>query len=106
MVSEGEHSGLLSGSLIPPSRKPREDRKSTRLNSSHLGISYAVFCLKKKKGKGMTSGRSQGCLGSGLGTRQLLSPRLEGSCRSRVPVVSSIVKTSAGRKCHLDRHRY
>src|ERR1039458_8986963 len=28
------------------------DRKSTRLNSSHLGISYAVFCLKKKNGKG------------------------------------------------------
>src|SRR5947199_5625974 len=28
---------------------PRLDRKSTRLNSSHLGISYAVFCLKKKK---------------------------------------------------------
>src|SRR5438045_6179545 len=26
----------------------RVDRKSTRLNSSHLGISYAVFCLKKK----------------------------------------------------------
>src|SRR2546426_2991737 len=29
----------------------REDRKSTRLNSSHLVISYAVFCLKKKKKK-------------------------------------------------------
>src|SRR2546426_4915058 len=28
-----------------------EDRKSTRLNSSHLVISYAVFCLKKKKSK-------------------------------------------------------
>src|SRR5437899_11977746 len=28
---------------------PILDRKSTRLNSSHLGISYAVFCLKKKK---------------------------------------------------------
>src|SRR5262245_65708840 len=28
-----------------------EDRKSTRLNSSHLGISYAVFCLKKKKNR-------------------------------------------------------
>src|SRR5262245_13419463 len=27
----------------------RADRKSTRLNSSHLGISYVVFCLKKKK---------------------------------------------------------
>src|ERR1035438_10570591 len=29
-------------------KKPCIDRKSTRLNSSHLGISYAVFCLKKK----------------------------------------------------------
>src|SRR5690625_6724679 len=28
---------------------PRPDRKSTRLNSSHVAISYAVFCLKKKK---------------------------------------------------------
>src|SRR5947199_6579856 len=31
------------------------DRKSTRLNSSHLGISYAVFCLKKKKKTHTTS---------------------------------------------------
>src|SRR5437899_4950357 len=31
------------------SESHRRDRKSTRLNSSHLGISYAVFCLKKKK---------------------------------------------------------
>src|SRR5215510_16040054 len=30
---------------------PRRDRKSTRLNSSHVAISYAVFCLKKKKKK-------------------------------------------------------
>src|SRR5689334_24518750 len=30
---------------------PDEDRKSTRLNSSHSSISYAVFCLKKKKKK-------------------------------------------------------
>src|SRR3712207_7027718 len=28
---------------------PKEDRKSTRLNSSHANISYAVFCLKKKE---------------------------------------------------------
>src|ERR1039457_6240101 len=37
--------------LFLPSRKRlmSEDRKSTRLNSSHLVISYAVFCLKKKK---------------------------------------------------------
>src|SRR5438105_8040972 len=32
-------------------RHPRADRKSTRLNSSHEWISYAVFCLKKKKKK-------------------------------------------------------
>src|SRR5262245_62617413 len=33
------------------SRQGAVDRKSTRLNSSHLGISYAVFCLKKKNKK-------------------------------------------------------
>src|ERR1022692_5115534 len=33
----------------PPSPTPIIDRKSTRLNSSHLVISYAVFCLKKKQ---------------------------------------------------------
>src|SRR5437667_4951847 len=32
-------------------RHPQIDRKSTRLNSSHITISYAVFCLKKKKKK-------------------------------------------------------
>src|SRR5947209_12870106 len=32
-------------------RQLRKDRKSTRLNSSHANISYAVFCLKKKKKK-------------------------------------------------------
>src|SRR5688572_13981784 len=34
-----------------PGPDPGEDRKSTRLNSSHSQISYAVFCLKKKKKK-------------------------------------------------------
>src|SRR5437868_7177672 len=36
--------------LLEPYIKPK-DRKSTRLNSSHVSISYAVFCLKKKKDK-------------------------------------------------------
>src|SRR5438445_7272540 len=35
--------------LRRPSRRGLGDRKSTRLNSSHANISYAVFCLKKKK---------------------------------------------------------
>src|SRR5690242_20777082 len=41
---EGRHEGPRHGSRRP-------DRKSTRLNSSHMSISYAVFCLKKKKHK-------------------------------------------------------
>src|SRR5256885_10693629 len=37
------------GGLAGLQKRPLRDRKSTRLNSSHLVISYAVFCLKKKK---------------------------------------------------------
>src|SRR5699024_12713331 len=41
---------LGGGSGVPSVRMlHRQDRKSTRLNSSHVSISYAVFCLKKKK---------------------------------------------------------
>src|ERR1035441_9274544 len=39
------------GAAFEPALRELTDRKSTRLNSSHLGISYAVFCLKKKKKK-------------------------------------------------------
>src|SRR5690625_6124869 len=44
---------LMAG--IKTTRMPHQDRKSTRLNSSHVAISYAVFCLKKKKSKDTTS---------------------------------------------------
>src|SRR2546430_10939122 len=42
---------LIDGILIlaKPIERSNQDRKSTRLNSSHSQISYAVFCLKKKK---------------------------------------------------------
>src|SRR5690606_41045228 len=43
----------------PPGARQRGDRKSTRLNSSHVKISYAVFCLKKKKKKTKTNNRTQ-----------------------------------------------
>src|SRR3989442_2718072 len=38
-----------TGLCSPPSEWAQRDRKSTRLNSSHVRISYAVFCLKKKQ---------------------------------------------------------
>src|SRR3712207_7292189 len=37
------------GSCLPARPRPAVDRKSTRLNSSHANISYAVFCFKKNK---------------------------------------------------------
>src|SRR3712207_8588713 len=47
LMFEGEDlTGVIDLDLASPG--PRIDRKSTRLNSSHANISYAVFCLKKK----------------------------------------------------------
>src|SRR5258705_12914270 len=48
--ARSSHGAALSGQQTCPAETAiAADRKSTRLNSSHLGISYAVFCLKKKK---------------------------------------------------------
>src|SRR5256885_12667352 len=41
--------GRVGAPSVTQARRDAADRKSTRLNSSHLVISYAVFCLKKKK---------------------------------------------------------
>src|SRR2546430_6184306 len=49
-------------SLYRQERQTIRDRKSTRLNSSHSQISYAVFCLKKKKKQATTVGRLHGTL--------------------------------------------
>src|SRR5256885_6477639 len=52
LASKADQAGLAISPLLAK-RKFRgadRDRKSTRLNSSHLVISYAVFCLKKKNG--------------------------------------------------------
>src|SRR2546422_8108106 len=59
ILSDVRHPGRPSGSAAAsissadhnPGYRKRKDRKSTRLNSSHGYISYAVFCLKKKKTK-------------------------------------------------------
>src|SRR5699024_11751522 len=44
--------GGTLAALTGAGERPSGDRKSTRLNSSHVSISYAVFCLKKKKHSG------------------------------------------------------
>src|SRR5436309_5955660 len=49
----GSHTARETGGQCPGNRR-FPDRKSTRLNSSHVKISYAVFCLKKKKKKKTT----------------------------------------------------
>src|SRR5437764_15342579 len=52
LASSAAHAGNSESSPSGPSAGPMlRDRKSTRLNSSHRCISYAVFCLKKKKKK-------------------------------------------------------
>src|SRR2546429_6358055 len=43
-----QHRALLGDHALDGELRPAQDRKSTRLNSSHGYISYAVFCLKKK----------------------------------------------------------
>src|SRR3712207_7380044 len=47
-LGQAESGAALDPDHDPGKRRPK-DRKSTRLNSSHANISYAVFCLKKKK---------------------------------------------------------
>src|SRR5947209_14263860 len=51
---QGEQIGQKEIERAGDVSRPRTDRKSTRLNSSHANISYAVFCLKKKKKKRAT----------------------------------------------------
>src|SRR5947208_8025577 len=57
MLVVGEASGDIHGANLIKALRTRDptDRKSTRLNSSHQIISYAVFCLKKKKKRGNKS---------------------------------------------------
>src|SRR5260221_7535343 len=51
LAGESEQAAVEIGDPLAFARKQTLDRKSTRLNSSHTVISYAVFCLKKKKEK-------------------------------------------------------
>src|SRR2546430_3170440 len=66
---EGDREGTEDGDFT--TNRTRGDRKSTRLNSSHSQISYAVFCLKKNKGTIWTDNATwrcarRVCCGSGM----------------------------------------
>src|SRR5439155_224456 len=56
--SPGSEEKQLPMEQNPEALESAVDRKSTRLNSSHVAISYAVFCLKKKKRRGRRGGRN------------------------------------------------
>src|SRR5437764_2241209 len=59
VIGSPHNSAITAGSLAEAARRAAwKDRKSTRLNSSHRCISYAVFCLKKKKIKLRGGGES------------------------------------------------
>src|SRR5256885_7172559 len=77
-VGAGRRAGVGVRPATAPSPAASGDRKSTRLNSSHLVISYAVFCLKKKN---TTTFLSQSTLyTAGATTIQLLAPLHLASC--------------------------
>src|SRR2546427_2514148 len=72
LVGACERIGIADERRIAP--EP-EDRKSTRLNSSHSQISYAVFCLKKKKKPNegcRVRTHNDCCYGNGIGIRCVL----------------------------------
>src|SRR5256885_8896359 len=84
---------------------PIRDRKSTRLNSSHLVISYAVFCLKKKKiqSSGLTL-RAAVNVRLGVGSRPPLSPpaAYTGTPSSSGLNIAHVISTGT-RCCHVLR---
>src|SRR5688572_32455032 len=71
------HGALVPLRLPGPGARAPPDRKSTRLNSSHSQISYAVFCLKKKKNKLLQTKLS-------LLSTKLFRPRMRQTSRTQI----------------------
>src|ERR1039458_519705 len=109
--AERSRSGVLPAHcLVPDPGPPHQphrgapalDRKSTRLNSSHLGISYAVFCFKKRTRERGSLGRAAGgaaCLG-----RRRRSPRARfGPARPPPPAATSASESATSFSFFLNR---
>src|SRR3712207_8706171 len=61
-LAREERVALGPAEAEPYLERPLLDRKSTRLNSSHANISYAVFCLKKKKSCSLVAAMTCSCI--------------------------------------------
>src|SRR2546430_13628648 len=90
----GPYSIMSNGCTVwQAAMKSPKDRKSTRLNSSHSQISYAVFCLKKKKKKGIQQ--------TYLNTTETLRPNTDPFQRTRVPNLLSAFALLLHSICHV-----
>src|SRR5205814_3111531 len=81
-------------SVVRPRKSNFTDRKSTRLNSSHLGSSYAVFCSKKKKLRGWSKETIRGVCQPFIFLAQLTSLALLGGIaidRASIVMFAAIV---------------
>src|SRR2546427_2348643 len=74
----------------------RRDRKSTRLNSSHSQISYAVFCLKKKKMQSTNRGKRSGVVGS--------ASQSDGTVVDRHDIIAVYIHVTVGPLGHSHSH--
>src|SRR3712207_7080763 len=84
-----------SSNGVMPQRSPATDRKSTRLNSSHANISYAVFCLKKKKIQLVHVPRNSGV--NGFQSVVYVPMVVQNLVSGMVLVVSSVTDKGAGK---------
>src|ERR1022692_5160238 len=81
----------------------RSDRKSTRLNSSHLVISYAVFCLKKKTRLHRRDKDENRFKGFPRATRRTgQAQRVADDCEARLRVEEGVSKTAGSARCGVE----
>src|SRR4051812_49597588 len=95
-VADGHAAADASSRFLRPAQD-RIDRKSTRLNSSHMSISYAVFCLKKKKKKK----KSQKDKNKKKVNEVSISPKLDRAKRLINPASSTDTEPRPASKRHI-----
>src|SRR5437667_3389291 len=85
------------------SRRHRSDRKSTRLNSSHITISYAVFCLKKKNKEKESAYNRGSTAGRGKWIRAGVPGAADGRTQRVIGVMTMRWRAVADHDCSIDK---